>query len=437
MKILHIAPHYGGGTKTVILNWIKNDKQNIHTLVSLGYADEEVAKACDDNDILLFFNYEDRNYSTILNLIPMYDIVLIHYWNFPLMLDFIINNKLPECRIITWFHNSGFHAPYELPESLIEYCDRFVFTSPISYELPVVKNLSNKLIERLRCIWSTGGTERYNHIKKKKHNGFNLLYIGTLDYAKLDKDFVSICQIILQEIPDSKITICGSGCDMENISKELYPEIKDSRVIMTGYTFDLTSYLEEADIFLYPLSNKSFATCEQVLGETGFCGIPAVVFNNRAETEIVKHLRNGLVANTTKQYIEYIKVLKENLELRQGLSNYACMDMKEKYSLTTMIYEWDNLFKEVTNQVEKKEREWKSDFIYIYGIGMVNFIESLDNETAKVFHEYISTIRRLKNLFSSNLQWQSESKGSIKQYLKYFPEDKWLQEFKKIMDEEI
>ena len=99
-----------------------------------------------------------------------------------------------------------------------------------------------------------------------------------------------------------------------------------------------------------------------------------------------------------------------------------------------MIDDWNRVFNEII-QLPKKEREWNTDFLTMYGIGTINFIESLDENTANLFHEYISSKRRLNKLFESNPQWYSKSKGSIYQYLEYFPDDIWLDEFKKIMEE--
>ena len=443
MKILHIAPHFGGGTKTVLLNWIKADDKNEHTFVSLGYADDEVIQVCYENKVVLYSGFENKDYTMILDQIEYNDIVLIHYWNFPLLLHFLINTKVPPCRVIMWFHNSGFHAPYELPEYIIEYANRFVFTSSISYNVDTVKYLLPKFEKQLRCIWSTGGIERYSHVNKKEHEGFNLLYVGTVDYSKLHKNFVLICKRIIQEIPDSKITICGSGSDFNDIFIGLTSERGEGRVIMTGFVSDLTEYLETADIFLYPLNSKHFGTCEQVLGESMSCGIPPVVFNNDCEMEIVKHYRNGLVApiDDIDKYIDQIKLLYEDIELRTSLSNYSVIDATAKYSLSNMIYEWNNLFKEVIQKVEKKEKVFDMDRVYLpqytknVGEGLESFLSALDFHTAEIFSNYIDIKRDIQNLFKSNKQWYSKAKGSINQYLEYFPDDKYLKEFEKMLIE--
>jgi L-malate glycosyltransferase len=432
MKILHLVPHMGGGVKTVLLNWIQNDKENKHDIISFGYADDEVKQKCLMNDIYL---YDQAKSSIIIAIMEDYtdlDVVIIHYWNFPLLIDFLINNTLPPCRIITWCHMAGLYAPYTIPEKIIEYSDKFVFTSPISYSSDTIKN--NLIpMSKLDCIWSTGGT-KYKDVIKKEHEGFNILYVGTLDFSKLRKDFLIICQEILNKIPEAKITICGDGAHKSFLQTQVSCFNLQDNIKFEGLVSDLTPYFEVTDIFLYPLQEKNFSTCEQVLCESQCVGIPAIVFNNPNEKEIIFQGINGFIVDNIEQCINGIIGLYKDIEYRNKLGENAKQLAVKKYSTSKMIDDWNRVFKDII-QLPKKEREWNTDFLTMYGIGTINFIESLDENTANLFHEYISSKRRLNKLFESNPQWYSKSKGSIYQYLEYFPDDIWLDEFKKIMEE--
>lgn len=432
MKILHIAPHFGGGTKTVLLNWIQNDTNHEHIFVSLGYADDDVVKICYENRVVLYPDFHNRDYSVIFDQIEYNDIVIIHYWNFPLLMDFLINNILPPCRVITWCHMSGLYAPYVIPEQLIEYSDKFIFTSPISYNSDTIKN--NLIpMSKLDCIWSTGGT-KYKDVIKKEHEGFNILYVGTLDFSKLREDFIIICKEIINKIPEARITICGDGANKSFLQTQVNCFNLQDNIKFEGLVSDLTPYFEITDIFLYPLQKKNFSTCEQVLGESQCVGIPAIVFNNPNEKEIISQGVNGFIVDNIEQCINGIIGLYKDIEYRNKLGENAKQLAVKKYSTRKMLDDWNRVFKDII-QLPKKEREWNTDFLTMYGIGTINFIESLDENTANLFHEYISSKRRLNKLFESNPQWYSKSKGSIYQYLEYFPDDIWLDEFKKIMEE--
>jgi glycosyltransferase involved in cell wall biosynthesis len=438
MNILHITPHTGGGVGTVILNWILKDNLNQHCLMLLGYADIKTVKICNENNIKCYEKV-DKDIPFLYSEMNVADIIIVHYWNHPLLLNFLVDRLLPSCRLVTWFHNSGFNDPYSLPENIIEMSNRMVFTSPISYDLPICKYLLPKFKSQLRDIWSTGGVEKYKSVKHKEHDGFNILYVGTLDFAKIREDFIFICLQILKEIPEATITICGNGSSMQEMVEQVNDLDLQDKIKFEGLVSDLIPYFEISDCFLYLLDSKSFSTCEQVLGESMASGLIPIVFDNACEKEIITNELNGFVVSTIKECVDRIKELYEDKEdgiFWSQLSLNAKLTAQEKYSIDKMIDKWNNLFEEVILE-EKKEKEWSTNFTNIYGIGTVAFLESLDYDNAKLFHEYVSYERKIEQLFRSNLQWHSESKGSIKQYLKYFPNDKYLNKFQRIMDEDI
>jgi L-malate glycosyltransferase len=434
MNILHIAPHYGGGVESVITNWITNDKENKHTLVSLGFASPILQKKCHKNNVTICQDFSDRNYSFIIETIPSYDIVIIHYWNHPLLFDFLLNAKLPECRIITWCHISGFHAPYLIIDKIIEYSDKFVFTSSISYDALSAKQLS--LYEnKLSTIWSTSGN-KYGKTVKKEQKEFNILYAGSIDFAKLREDFIYICSSLLKEIPDCTITICGDGCDLEFLKRQAEYLNLHNKIIFTGLVSDLTPYFEIADVFLYPLTPTHYGTGEQILGEAMSAGIVPVVFDNKAEKRIVEDELTGFIVSSIEQCINRIKELYEDKEDGLNwsqLSLNAKLSAQEKYSTKRMINDWNMLFSKII-LYDKKEREWKKDIIELTNEGIILFLESL-GEYKENFLNYILNKQILQDLFSFNNQWYSKSKGSIYHYLEYFPDDKYLNDFKKIMEE--
>jgi len=434
MNIVHITPHLGGGVKTVLLGWAKEDKENKHIFLSLGYTDNEVKETFLKLNIALYDNlYKD--YDFISELVFFADVVVIHYWNFPPLIHLLLNSNIPECRVITWCHNSGFHAPYTIPKGVVEYSDKFIFTSPISYNLGICKEYPP---DKFDCIWSTGGVDKYQKIQKKRHEGFNILYIGTLDFAKLRNDFVYICSEILEEIPEAIITVCGNGSSMKEIEYSISDLELQDRIKLEGLVEDIKPYLQVADVFLYPLEPTHYGTAEQILGEVMACGIVPIVFNNACEMEIVEDGVTGFVVSTIQQCIDRVKELYIDSEdgiTWSQLTLNASLSALERYSIKTMVKRLNILFKESILS-PKKKREWCTSFEGVYGIGTVTFLESLNEQEANIFHNYISYERQLKTLLKSSPQWDSDSKGSIKQYLKYFPEDVYLNKFKKLMGED-
>jgi hypothetical protein len=64
--------------------------------------------------------------------------------------------------------------------------------------------------------------------------------------------------------------------------------------------------------------------------------------------------------------------------------------------------------------------------------GSAIFMESLGSE-AKPFRDYVDAVNNIKKLFLNNPQWQSQAKGSVRQYLQYFPSDGYLREWEKLL----
>ena len=112
-NILHITPHLGGGIGTVLLKWLCFDKTNNHCVITLDYANDYAVSVCKDNNIPLLSQISRPE---ITEKIIKADIVVVHFWNHPLLYDFLIRTFLPESRLIFWSHVSGANPPYVFNE---------------------------------------------------------------------------------------------------------------------------------------------------------------------------------------------------------------------------------------------------------------------------------------------------------------------------------
>lgn len=438
MKILHIAPHFGGGVGTVVLNWVKKDKENEHILLSLGYVEEKSIKICNNNNIEIYDKLI-KKYAFICTKIEEVDIVIIHYWNIEILIDFIINTQLPKCRLIFYCHVNGLDAPYIIPDKMIMYSDRFVFSTPISYQATNIKKLNLEQKSKLENILPTGGFDRFKEFKFKKHKDiFNILYIGTLDYAKLHPDFIMMCYEINKNIENVKFILCGTGSSEHLIKEQVkFLEFED-KFLFTGWVDDVQPYLEIADIFLYPLNKNHYGTGEMILMEVLSVGLIPIVLNNFCEASLIENMCSGFIVNNTNEIIDRIKLLKEDSFLKSYMSNECLKQAKKIYSMEKFINKWKYLFNDVM-QKEKREKKYYKSVNTGYR-GVDSFIESL-GDLGDIFLKYIfykennriEELNEISNniiiLFNSNIQWMSENKGSVLQYLKYKPNDLYLLEW--------
>src|SRR5271157_4314939 len=158
-NILHITPHLGGGVGRVILNYLESVNENPcnrHRVMCLDYANEKAIAFLTIHS-LPFADKMSLKLPALLEEISKADLVLIHWWNHPLLYALLVRETLPLSRIIFWSLISGYYPPYVFSRPAIDYPDIFVFTTPISLETREISALSEEKKKKLRVIWSTGG----------------------------------------------------------------------------------------------------------------------------------------------------------------------------------------------------------------------------------------------------------------------------------------
>jgi L-malate glycosyltransferase len=429
-KVVHIAAHVGGGVGRVVLNYVsKNNKMGgySHKILTLGYSDDKASFTAKTYGFQIADNLAS-DHQKIIEEMRKADIVLIHWWNHPLLYDFLVNNPLPESRIVMWSHISGTHAPQVFTNKIVDYADLFVFTTPLSLSTQDIIVLPQEIKDRLRVIWSTGGLEHVRSIKKVHHSGFNIGYIGTVDYAKMNRNFIKICDKI--DIPDARFIICG-GPNEKSIAQETRELGIDEKFKFTGHVSDVSEYLKNFDVFGYPLSPEHYGTCDQVLAECMAAKVVPVVLANGMEKYMVKHRITGMVAKNEDDYVKFIKLLYQDRKLRESLSSNAHKYALETFSLDKMSDDWKKIFDEAMS-IPKKGRNWPVTVKKKMSKKDV-FLESL-GPYGQVFQDYIDArtdksrklaLKKIKGLGASEI-WHSQTKGTVHNYKGYFPKDRHL-----------
>jgi glycosyltransferase involved in cell wall biosynthesis len=432
VSILHIAPHLGGGIGKVLLNYVVRAKERemfSHKIVCLDYANDD-AKRIAKKEGLSLNDCFSKKHGELLKLIEESDIVLIHWWNHPLLYDFLVRTELPPCRILMWSHISGYHPPYIFTKPLFDYADLFVFTTQISFDTVEIKKLNKRKKEMIRTIWSTGGVESVADVEKRTHKGFNVGYIGTVDYCKLHPDFLDMSASV--DLEDVKFIVVGCGNEKE-IQDEAISKGWGDKFQFLGFVDNIKEYLAIFDVFGYPLAPYHYGTCDQVLAEAMACGIVPVMLENKMEVSMVEDGVTGLVAVDKKSYAEAIKKLHDDVQLREKLSEAAKKKAKERFSLDEMIVEWEAVFNECL-AMEKRKRKWSGKYSGEHVMPSEVFLESI-GEYGDIFQKNLKGRDARINKFIESPLWQAKTKGTVHHYCSFFPDDKTLLKFKKMMGE--
>lgn len=435
IKILHLTPHLGTGVGAVVLNYldqVKADGRFQHSLVCLDYAND-LAKA---GAIVIGFSLQDKmadRPEQLLALIAEADIVLVHWWNHPLLSDFLIRHTLPASRIIFWSHVTGMPAPNNYTPKILSYPDKMVFTTPLSLQLPEVKSLASQMPNHFSTIWSTGGSERLAWLKLKPHQGFNIGYIGSLDPAKLHPDFLALCAQV--KIPETHFIVVGGPNDRsESLAAEVARSGLADKFTFTGFVSEEEKWrlLSTFDVFAYPLAAHHYGSSDQILQEAMSVGLVPVVFNNPMESLMVDQGYAGVIAHSPSAYVEALENLYHNPILREQLSVSAKNYALGNYSVAKMEKQWNDLFVE-TLRLPKTEKKWSLPLVQEQITAKDIFLESL-GDYGQPFLEYCAaTDESSKERATSAIKdlarspnWRSVSKGTAHQYHNFFPDDQYL-----------
>jgi glycosyltransferase involved in cell wall biosynthesis len=435
IKILHLTPHLGSGVGAVVLNYLdkaKDDQRFEHSVVCLDDANNLAkSSAALAGYVLLDKMHADIN--ALLELIAAADIVLVHWWNHPLLYDFLVRNPLPPSRVIFWSHVTGLPAPNNYTVKLLNYPDQMVFTTPLSLNLPIVKTMSQQLPGHFSAIWSTGGVERLNWLKLKSHTGINIGYAGSLDPAKLHPDFLKLCAQV--NIPDLHFIIVGGPDDQsQSLAKEATRLGLSDRFTFTGFVSEEEKWrlLSTFDLFAYPLAPHHYGSSDQILQEAMSIGLVPIVFANPMESLMVDYGGAGIIANNSTDYIKALEDLATDNIKRQRLGERAKNYAQANYSLVKMEQAWDDLFAK-TLTLPKTTKKWPLNTGAKQIAAHDIFLESLGDD-GQVFLDYCldaddlskeKAISAIKNL-STSPNWRSASKGTAHQYHAFFPDDDYL-----------
>lgn len=435
---MHITPHLGTGVGTVTLEYLKNEvirNNHTHRVLALDSINAQAKKILNNLNI----QHQDclfKSLSMIQDAISAADIVLIHWWNHPLLSTFLMSETLPECRLILWCHISGIEAPNNLTLNTLKYPDQFIFTTPMSFRSKYIERLSSLEKQKLENIWSTGGVERLSFLKPSSHDGIIIGYIGNLDFTKLNPGFISLCEMV--EDKTVKFVVIGGPVNTQLINQARNSSIAN-RIEFTGYISEEEKWkhLSTFDIFGYPLAPHHFGSCDQSIQEAMAAKVPVVVLDNPMESYMVKNNQTGLVCKTYAEYANALNLLIKNKGLRDTLGANAKEFAYSEYSISRAAERWDQAFNKLLS-TPKTKKKWPKFFKGTKPTVAEVFVESLGDDGAPFQnllpknnaskYDIRRSVDELREL-SFRPNWTSPTKSTSFHYLNFFPNDHVLKEF--------
>jgi len=359
------------------------------------------------------------------------DVVLVHWWNHPLLNQLLLNYSLPPARIVFWCHISGSPAPNVLTSFALRYPDIFVFTTPLSFLSPEVQRATAdgpKL--HLETIWSTAGVERLSAFQDHANSGVKACYVGSLDYTKMHTLFLDAAA----KLSHRGINLTIVGPLTEDFKSDLSNLPISERPRVLGYVDETVKFRElaSAGLFFYPLARHHYATCDQALQEAMALGAVPLVLNNGMESYMVKDGLTGIVSRSMDELVEKTIKLSMDDSQRLKLATNAKDFATSAYSIHALGLSWIELFRSMATSQKRLHPSLSQAKGYLLTPHEI-FLESLGNfDGAFRLDLSAETLDEKRDagaqvaLLAAHGNWSTASKGSATQYYHVFPNDEWL-----------
>lgn len=426
IKVLHITAHMGGGVGRVLSRIAMFRKETfsdiediivcletphkgkvITELVSAGIA-VHVAPLTEELDQLI----EDA------------DIVQLEWWHHPLLAQWLSTREYLFTRLVVWSHTSGLNYPV-IPAPFIALPQAFLFTTPVSlshYDISTSNSVD--------VVHSSGGFEdmpvcERNFSKRPLVYG----YTGTVNPAKLHPHITEFIAAV--DIPGFAVEFYGdSHVNPVLVDQQTSePKVLD-RIHLRGFTDNIYEALCEMDVFVYILNPTHYGTTENGLLEAMACGVVPVVLNNPVESSIVKEGETGFIVDSPEAFASAIKHLHGTPQLRKEMSEAASADVRSRFSIDITEQQLGEHYRRL---MEKPK--CRSDFRNIFGSTPWEWFCSCLGEYRNLFSlDSVDTLRQ--NRLKVPVLYD-RTKSSVFQFIHYFPHDPQLEQWSKILEEDL
>jgi glycosyltransferase involved in cell wall biosynthesis len=346
-SVLHLIPHGGGGIGAVLRALLESERREgasrNSSIVCLERLNDITRLHCDSLGIpWVDCIAMEGGIEKLPSLFERADIVLLHWWNHPLLMRLLFQG-LPPSRLMLWSHVNGFAAPQAFFPELFELPDLFVFATYASLQSPVARELSQELTHKLRVIRSCAGIPADAVSSFEKDGPFKFGYVGTVEPAKMHPDFLKLC---VSANIQTQCIVAGGPAHNELRSQADILGV-GNRFNILGPVDDPMPIYKSLHAFAYPLNPAHYGTGEQVLIEAMAYGAVPVVLDNPPEKALIRHGETGLIANDAEEFAMAIRFLADNPVERNRLAEAGRRFVLDECDIKNSVNNFTTLYQEM------------------------------------------------------------------------------------------
>lgn len=437
MKILHIAVHMGAGAGKAISGLALSDDRNTHKILLLEKPEKtDHLDRCGEMGVNVIICPPREQ---MVREVSDSDVVILNWWHHPLTYKALLEISEVPSRFVIWSHVNGLYYP-KLKPDLVGCFDACMFTSKASMENQDWSEEEKECVHRKAAlVYGMGDFEPQSFRKKQDYSlsqKISVGYVGTLDYAKLHPDFVKWLKAVADF--NSKVRFKIAGDPAPELEEDVRNAGISENVEFLGFQTDVPELLCKWDIFIYPLNPLNFATTENALLEAMAAGLPIIASDGIVEQSIIKDKETGFLVSDAMAFANCMDKLLQDKNLREKVGQNARQAVIETYNGTANL----GRFHDVVNTVMTHPKT-KHEITSVIGTEALSwFLSGCGTEETKLLKELSQSrpgeagwqkaavkLTGLSRIYTGN------AKGSIKQYSRYYPEDKGLSTLTKIMEE--
>jgi len=413
IRVLHLAAHAGGGVGKALS----------------GLAVESAAVCPEIAHSFVFFEPQGKPQfleritgcgcevfisplpSLLKRLVEEADIVQLEFWNHPLTLQALCREVLPAMRLLVWCHISGLYNPI-VPPALFAAAERFLFTSPCSYESEQVTQMSTDLRGRIAVVSSCGG---FDGLPWPVENDGELAigYLGSLNFAKLHPRYVDYLAAV--DKPGLTVRLIGDLTNREILERQSALVDREGMFEFRSYCTDIAAELKAINVLAYLLNPEHYGTTENALLEAMAVGIVPIVLDNPAERQIIEDHRTGLIVNTPREFAEAVIWLFQNPAERRKIGSQAAETVRSRFAVSKMVAALNSHYMELMS-ANKRD----ISFAGIFGTEPADWFLSCQGD--QTYFSPTGTARPDLKSFSIYALLE-ETKGTVFHFQKNFPDD--------------
>lgn len=194
--------------------------------------------------------------------------------------------------------------------------------SDVNYHVAISKHLHKNVTKIIPLTHKNKSIMIYSGMKieplqKIQQDKLTIIHTGRIARGKGQLEAVQACEVLYKNNIDFQFFVVGGyeNSEYEEVFLNMYQSLPyKEKIILTGYTSDVNSYLSKADIFLFPSHGEGFG---KSIAEALSFGLICIVFKNTSFFEFQElgfhlHLANNLDLVDLKRKVLDVALILDN-----------------------------------------------------------------------------------------------------------------------------